>query len=132
MSETFSSFIAKDERDDPASDEREEMIIYLPYYKQGVSDAEAANIAERMMDRILRSFVRYSFKLSPQFALTVRAGDRIKIKTATPPIIDAVVEVYDSNVDIGDPGVFKGVKLPDSFSTPTTFCSGKFCQDKFC
>lgn len=132
MSETYSSFIPKDERVDPLTDEIEEVVIYLPYYKSGVNDAEASNIAEAMMTRILRSFTRISLKVKPQFALPMKAGDRIKVKTESYPIMELTVEIYDANVDLGGVGVFKAVKIPDIIEEPTTFCEGQFCIDTFC
>lgn len=130
LSNNYSTVIPYDLRQ-AATDLKQEVVINLPFFKQGVNQWEADAISALYMDRVLRSFVRIELVLKPNWVLPILPGDRFRVRTSTQPRMDMVVEVYDVNKTLGGTGVVRAFRIQPP-SKSSKFCQAKFCQAKFC
>jgi hypothetical protein len=129
--ESFASNVIEDLRDLPY-DDKDSLYFNLPYYKQGVSDYQVDKIAEYIMEKYAKSLTQIEIKLTPNFALPLIAGDKLKLVVNSALRLDCYVEIFDSNVDIGGEGIFKCVRIPEPVKTGITFCEAVWCSSKFC
>lgn len=130
-SESFADFIIEDEREN-STDDKNQLILNFPYYKQDVSEYEMKKISTYYMDRYLRGLTRVEIRLKPNFALTMMPGDKVKLVCRTLPRLDATFEVYQANIEIGGEGLLKLVRIPEPSTITTTWCTAIVCESTIC
>lgn len=131
INDSFSTHLIYDERTDPA-DERVEYTMNFPFYKQDRSLYEMQRVGDIFMGRFLRSFVRVTLKVKPNWGLAILPGDRFRLVTATQPRLDMYVEVYSVDKNVGGEVIVRVVKTEAPLTTTDVFCEAEFCRATFC
>lgn len=130
INDSFSSHRIIDNRPS-GNDEIVEYSVNLPFYKQDVSTFEVARLSQLLSDRLLKSFVRVTIKMKPNWGVAVIPGDRFHLVTSQAPKLDLYVEVYRVDATIGGEVVVGCVKVSPPSSPATTFCDAVFCEVQF-
>lgn len=114
------------------TDERVEKVLSFPFYKQNVSLWEMQSMGDIYMDTMLRSFVRIEMRIKPNWVLPIVPGDRFRVVTSQPPLLDIFVEVYSVDKTLGGSGIVRAFKIQEPRERVTAFCSSTFCASTFC
>lgn len=109
-----------------------ERAVNLPFFKNPVSFFNVDATANGYISRILQTNTRIALTIKPNWGLSLVPGDRFRLTTTTPPVLDFFVEVYKVSKLIGGEVQVEVVKILDVPTDPPDTDYQTFCETTFC